>query len=820
DLNNDGLNDFIANGDEIYWGINNGDSTFTTRALPLSKIFVQDVIILDYNNDNFLDIAVIKTSSRWSNEHSSVLLWKNNGGQYFSGPYTIVSSIDYANSLVTLDYNDDNYDDLAIGRDYNSPKITYSNGTVSGWSLEALVESDGFSSFISLDDMNNDGNIDVISNGGGWLHLNDQELKASTGHSSFVETSDVDRDGMIDIIVEDSYDRGLVVLKNTGTGFEKQKILGTGGQSFVSIEMYDFDSDGDDDLVTAGRSYPHGIGYFENIGNGNFKAYEAAFLRVPNDNAFAVGDLNGDGVADVIYSDLGDHTVKVMYGGIEEFEGILADFSLPEITCLSEEIKFNQTSRGLDIVEWYWTFGDGSYSTERNPSHKFTTSGLYNVKLKVTNTRGQSDVVEKLIEVFDNPVFDDINVSYCGNGSYGAVSIQLDSMYQYKWYYNNNSDTQPFHEGSQYTGNMWANSIYYVEAIDTLGCKTINRFEVLATKRGIPAIPNIISEASSTHGPTELHIQTDYDSNTGNVYWYNSIDDEQPFKVGVEIFEYVENTRRVYYKAVSNYGCESQMGFVDLIVINQPSPNPYFIWGDPTEASNWSEGLDITKTQNNEYLVLGKTRGNLSVGNLTIETDESYRFIITYNSDNEPVGLSKIVSYDKASMISYSDNIFVDSEDNLYYINSFTTGNVTIGDSTITISTSGYNSQRIIAKLDKKGDLLWYRAINGYAKYKNDKIYILEGTFLTTLNKDGSVESSTNLPISSDNFSVNSSGDIIMANTYYSSEVIIGDSVFIKPPDEWYQSLIFGYNQEGSLLFAKRMPFEKSAKISSIERIQ
>ena len=41
-------------------------------------------------------------------------------------------------------------------------------------------------------------------------------------------------------------------------------------------------------------------------------------------------------------------------------------------------------------TSWLWTFGDGSTSTEQNPSHIYLKAGLYSVKLKVSNSEGSS----------------------------------------------------------------------------------------------------------------------------------------------------------------------------------------------------------------------------------------------------------------------------------------------------------------------------------------------------------------------------------------------------------------------------------------------
>jgi len=53
-------------------------------------------------------------------------------------------------------------------------------------------------------------------------------------------------------------------------------------------------------------------------------------------------------------------------------------------------VAFRDTSRGSNITTWLWNFGDGTTSTERNPTHTFSEPNLYDVTLTVTNAEGQS----------------------------------------------------------------------------------------------------------------------------------------------------------------------------------------------------------------------------------------------------------------------------------------------------------------------------------------------------------------------------------------------------------------------------------------------
>jgi YVTN family beta-propeller protein len=53
------------------------------------------------------------------------------------------------------------------------------------------------------------------------------------------------------------------------------------------------------------------------------------------------------------------------------------------------EVAFTETSTGSP-TSWKWDFGDGKFSTEKSPKHKYSAAGNYTVKLTVTNAAGSS----------------------------------------------------------------------------------------------------------------------------------------------------------------------------------------------------------------------------------------------------------------------------------------------------------------------------------------------------------------------------------------------------------------------------------------------
>jgi len=72
----------------------------------------------------------------------------------------------------------------------------------------------------------------------------------------------------------------------------------------------------------------------------------------------------------------------------------------PEMVCdfeakpvrgfLALSVKFQNLSSGK-VNSWYWDFGDGHKSRERNPVHKYLNAGEYSVSL---TTKGPTDICD------------------------------------------------------------------------------------------------------------------------------------------------------------------------------------------------------------------------------------------------------------------------------------------------------------------------------------------------------------------------------------------------------------------------------------------
>ena len=75
----------------------------------------------------------------------------------------------------------------------------------------------------------------------------------------------------------------------------------------------------------------------------------------------------------------------------------VADFSFrPSAPKTGETVSFTDLSTGSP-TSWHWDFGDGSASTERNPTHVYTSSGTFGVTLEVANGSGSDSVTRTIV---------------------------------------------------------------------------------------------------------------------------------------------------------------------------------------------------------------------------------------------------------------------------------------------------------------------------------------------------------------------------------------------------------------------------------------
>jgi len=81
----------------------------------------------------------------------------------------------------------------------------------------------------------------------------------------------------------------------------------------------------------------------------------------------------------------------------------VADFTWsPEEPIINDTIEFidNSDPGDGDIISWFWEFGDGSNSNDKNPTHPYIHEGTYEINLSVTNEYNLTNNVSKTITVY------------------------------------------------------------------------------------------------------------------------------------------------------------------------------------------------------------------------------------------------------------------------------------------------------------------------------------------------------------------------------------------------------------------------------------
>ncbi len=106
-------------------------------------------------------------------------------------------------------------------------------------------------------------------------------------------------------------------------------------------------------------------------------------------------ELSSDG--STIYSGMSEDGIYAS-GTVINYTGVpTAYFTSPPEGCINTNINFDDYSAGR-VTSWYWNFGDSTYSSERNPVHPYSSTGIKNVSLQVSNGYN-TDTYSRSIEI-------------------------------------------------------------------------------------------------------------------------------------------------------------------------------------------------------------------------------------------------------------------------------------------------------------------------------------------------------------------------------------------------------------------------------------
>jgi len=311
DVNNDGNLDFIAltsGANTVSVLLGDGTGTLGSGATYAVTSDSYDVALSDTNGDGKLDILVGTSAGL------NVLLGTGSGT--FRTATTIGNNSLY--SLKLADMNADGILDVVAG---SGGTLYIMLGTSTGSFGAATSYSLGASNSveIAVGDVNNDGQLDVISTNYNLqsysVLLGSSTNPGTLGTATVVNTAadypmraalgDVNGDGNLDLAISFAAAYNTAVMLGTGTGsFGSPTTYSSSGSG--SVILADLTGDGNLDLLTTGTG---GVTVTKGVGNGTFNRSATISL---SSYGGAIGDFNNDGRLDVGSVDYGSNSASVL----------------------------------------------------------------------------------------------------------------------------------------------------------------------------------------------------------------------------------------------------------------------------------------------------------------------------------------------------------------------------------------------------------------------------------------------------------------------------------------------------------------------------
>jgi flagellin-like hook-associated protein FlgL len=296
DVNGDGIDDLLTiNGTNFSVLIADGEGHYSIRSQYATP--AADITSADFNNDGLVDVAYSNATE------GSVSIQLSNGDGTFQTRTSFASS--GAVSLEVGDFDEDGILDIITrtGPSGISSVQVFKGDGLGSYSAIATIAA-GFTlasspNLITIGDLNADGHLDFVTNdyidskvsvvlGNGDGTFQARVSYSTMGGGNVQDLGDLDNDGDLDIVVGGS--GFLRFLTNNGSGvFGAATLLASPATSVQAVKVADLDNDGFNEVFANGFVYKN---------NRDLTFTLAATLSFSTRSA--IGDINNDGVVDVI----------------------------------------------------------------------------------------------------------------------------------------------------------------------------------------------------------------------------------------------------------------------------------------------------------------------------------------------------------------------------------------------------------------------------------------------------------------------------------------------------------------------------------------
>jgi subtilisin family serine protease len=318
DMDADGDLDLVAGNDNIngsdakvYWFENTNNHSWkfkphvvSSKPMGGTRYFYEDVYPIDLDRDGDMDV-VAAVAIPYS---AGFVVWfEKTAGGYVER--IVSSNIQYGSRVRPIDLDKDGDIDIASASSTDDKICWFRNNGSQSFTEVPIINTADNAIDLEAGDIDADGDIDLVS-----ASYDDGKIRwfANNGSGAFTERlvanhqeaqhsilNDLDKDGDLDVLGAGLHG-GAVWYENNGTGTFTPHIVFTGTDERWAywIQAADMDMDGDKDLIIGSRD---GLSYFtdwyENNGAGSFTAIHPIADR--QERGMTPGDFDGDGDVDV-----------------------------------------------------------------------------------------------------------------------------------------------------------------------------------------------------------------------------------------------------------------------------------------------------------------------------------------------------------------------------------------------------------------------------------------------------------------------------------------------------------------------------------------
>tara|TARA_B110000116_G_scaffold257931_1_gene258575 strand:- start:129 stop:1340 length:1212 start_codon:yes stop_codon:yes gene_type:complete len=356
DIDGDGDLDIISASkldDTIAWYENSGGSFWSASTITTNADGAFSVFAADMDNDGDMDVLS-------ASDIDDTIAWYENDGA--ANPSWTASDIDTnadnAKSVFAADMDGDGDMDILSASVNDNTIAWYENDGAAdpSWTAEDIATSASGATSVFASDMDRDGDMDIISasqndNTIAWYESDGaadpswtaDDIATSASGAQSVFAADMDNDGDIDIVSASDGDDTIAWYENDGAANPSWTAsnIDTNADGAKSVFAADIDNDGDMDILSASMN-DDTIAWYESDGAAN-PSWTASNIDTNADSARSVfaADIDGDGDLDIISASYSDSTIAwYETSAIPEFSNIM----MPIVSVLAI-VGFNYRKR-------------------------------------------------------------------------------------------------------------------------------------------------------------------------------------------------------------------------------------------------------------------------------------------------------------------------------------------------------------------------------------------------------------------------------------------------------------------------------------------